>query len=598
MADRKITDLTALAAGSQATGDLVTIVDVSEAAAADKNKKMTMENLFKGIPGDVGIGTSSPSTNLEINGGTNNNIVRIVSTDANANIEFADNTTTSGCQIGANGNNLKFGINGTESMRIDSSGFVGVGESSPDTKLHVTNNVNNSSTLGSNAAATLLVENSSASGFANIKLANASNANNHALVYGTTTSGSLRIMNNTAERMRIDSSGRLLVGGTNTYHANADDLVVQGTGQVGVTIASTSTGKSNLFFADSTSNPGTYACYFEYDHSLDALKIGQGNSERIRLDSAGRVMLGTTTAGVADAHQLTVASSSSTGITIRSGTSGNGNLFFSDGTSGDAQYDGFIQYQQSSQNLKFGTDSAERMRIDSSGNVGIGTTSPTSKFDVEVASNAGVNFTNVSTAPIIDFKANSVESAGRIRVNEASGGGVMQFATKTTGGTITERMRILSSGGITFNGDTAAANALDDYEEGTWTPVLGSTSGAFTSVTYSLQVGNYTKIGNRVFFECRLQKSAHTLGTAAGGLLVAGLPYTVGSPTGIGGNVALSNIDIPDAVVNLAVESRENSAQFYAGLYTRDNATFGNITPANLSSGASEIRASGFYYTS
>ena len=42
MADRKITDLTALAAGSQATGDLLTIVDVSEGAAADKNKKLSL----------------------------------------------------------------------------------------------------------------------------------------------------------------------------------------------------------------------------------------------------------------------------------------------------------------------------------------------------------------------------------------------------------------------------------------------------------------------------------------------------------------------------------------------------------------------------
>ena len=61
MADRKITDLTALAAGSQATGDLLTIVDVSEGAAADKNKKITVESLFKGIPSNVGIGTSSPT---------------------------------------------------------------------------------------------------------------------------------------------------------------------------------------------------------------------------------------------------------------------------------------------------------------------------------------------------------------------------------------------------------------------------------------------------------------------------------------------------------------------------------------------------------
>ena len=61
MADRKITDLTALAAGSQATGDLLTIVDVSEGAAADKNKKITVESLFKGIPGNVGINTASPA---------------------------------------------------------------------------------------------------------------------------------------------------------------------------------------------------------------------------------------------------------------------------------------------------------------------------------------------------------------------------------------------------------------------------------------------------------------------------------------------------------------------------------------------------------
>ena len=80
--------------------------------------------------GNVGIGSASPSTNLEINGGTNNNIVRIVSTDANANIEFADNTTTSGLQIGANGDNMKFGISGAEAMRIDSSGNLLVGKTS------------------------------------------------------------------------------------------------------------------------------------------------------------------------------------------------------------------------------------------------------------------------------------------------------------------------------------------------------------------------------------------------------------------------------------------------------------------------------------
>ena len=90
MADRKITDLTALAAGSQATGDLLTIVDVSESAAADKNKKITVESLFKGIPGDVGIGTSSPSNNLHVYDGSANTLLRVQSGTATARINIVD----------------------------------------------------------------------------------------------------------------------------------------------------------------------------------------------------------------------------------------------------------------------------------------------------------------------------------------------------------------------------------------------------------------------------------------------------------------------------------------------------------------------------
>ena len=56
----------------------------------------------------------------------------------------------------------------------------------------------------------------------------------------------------------------------------------------------------------------------------------------------------------------------------------------------------------------------------------------------------------------------------------------------------------VGSGGITFNGDTAAANALDDYEEGTWTPTITGYSSGSTQ-TYSSQSGKYTKIGNMVY---------------------------------------------------------------------------------------------------
>ena len=90
-----------------------------------------------------------------------------------------------------------------------------------------------------------------------------------------------------------------------------------------------------------------------------------------------------------------------------------------------------------------------------------------------------------------------------------------------------ERLRFIESGGFTFNGDTAAANALDDYEEGTWTPTLPS--GASATL-----VGQYTKIGNKVFWALQINSLS---GSAS--FQISGLPYTVGN--GWGGNISISN---------------------------------------------------------
>jgi hypothetical protein len=113
-------------------------------------------------------------------------------------------------------------------------------------------------------------------------------------------------------------------------------------------------------------------------------------------------------------------------------------------------------------------------------------------------------------------------------------GGYMTFGTAATGsGGIAERMRITSDGyvrltsnalGIQFNGDTAAANALDDYEEGTFTPtIVGTTLAGTGTYAASGQIGRYTKIGNRVFWYCYLQWTAHT---GTGNMRVANLPFT------------------------------------------------------------------------
>lgn len=85
-----------------------------------------------------------------------------------------------------------------------------------------------------------------------------------------------------------------------------------------------------------------------------------------------------------------------------------------------------------------------------------------------------------------------------------------------------------SGAGVTFPATQSAstdANTLDDYEEGTFTPVVEGTSAA-GSGTYTLQSGEYTKIGNLVTIRLSLSWSAHT---GSGNIQIAGLPFTSGS---------------------------------------------------------------------
>jgi hypothetical protein len=84
---------------------------------------------------------------------------------------------------------------------------------------------------------------------------------------------------------------------------------------------------------------------------------------------------------------------------------------------------------------------------------------------------------------------------------------------------------IRSAGGILFGTDTAAANALDDYEEGTWTPVFSGSNTAGT-YTYSEQQGKYTKIGNMVTIWFSLFNIT-TSSAGDGNIRITGIPFSV-----------------------------------------------------------------------
>lgn len=112
----------------------------------------------------------------------------------------------------------------------------------------------------------------------------------------------------------------------------------------------------------------------------------------------------------------------------------------------------------------------------------------------------------------------------------------------------TERVRLdagymrmaAASGGIQFNGDTLAANALNDYEEGTWTPVVIGSTLAGTG-TYTSQIGTYVKVGKLVFISCTIVWTAHT---GTGNMLVTGIPFTAAS-TKVSGLIISSSLTIP-----------------------------------------------------
>lgn len=95
----------------------------------------------------------------------------------------------------------------------------------------------------------------------------------------------------------------------------------------------------------------------------------------------------------------------------------------------------------------------------------------------------------------------------------------------------------LGSGQVAFpsaQNASTGVNTLDDYEEGTWTPVLTFATPGDVSVAYTAQVGRYTKIGNRVIVQYNVNTSSFTFTTASGALQLTGLPFTHITASGSG----------------------------------------------------------------
>tara|TARA_R100001440_G_scaffold73498_1_gene98144 strand:- start:949 stop:1815 length:867 start_codon:yes stop_codon:yes gene_type:complete len=148
---------------------------------------------------------------------------------------------------------------------------------------------------------------------------------------------------------------------------------------------------------------------------------------------------------------------------------------------------------------------ATAVTILDNGNVGIGVATPAAPLSV-LSSNGLVSIANGNTAN--GSKIQSFTTAGNADGYLAFEGHTKEYAR-------------LDANGLKFNGDTAAANALDDYEEGTWTPAYSSSS--TPTISYGNQIGRYVKVGQIVSASFRINISSISGGS--GSVFVAGLPY-------------------------------------------------------------------------
>lgn len=146
------------------------------------------------------------------------------------------------------------------------------------------------------------------------------------------------------------------------------------------------------------------------------------------------------------------------------------------------------------------TDGEEQVKVDSGGRV---------LFEKAVRFQYNTDSTDSRTWML----SNDVHSNGDFAFRRSDAQTSTSFDTK---------ILFKDSGGICFNGDTAAANALDDYEEGTWTPAISNTGYTFT---YDTQEGQYTKIGRLVTLRFRITVTARS-GSASGGHPIINLPIT------------------------------------------------------------------------
>ena len=317
--------------------------------------------------------------------------------------------------------------------------------------------------------------------------------------------------NATSTAITIDSSERVGIGTTSPARL----LTLSGSGATLLSLVSTNDDNCQVLFGDSASDTVGKVVYA---HDTNHMRFETNGAERMRIDAGGSVLIGKTTP--TDLHNtwnhLIIGEKGA--IISQNGAGGIGGITISDNAYIDADT-GSYAYQTTAaaskitqsggvttfSNAASGTAGTaltltERMRIDSAGKVGVGITNPSGSFQVTTKDASGsdvfVVAQNTTSNRLAGYRVLDESGAASLQMQYDNGGNAASISNPNNGA--------LSI----YLGGTAAANALDDYEEGSWTPqVFYQNSTDQANATNTVQSGRYRKIGSLVYVTFRLDFS-------------------------------------------------------------------------------------------
>jgi hypothetical protein len=162
--------------------------------------------------------------------------------------------------------------------------------------------------------------------------------------------------------------------------------------------------------------------------------------------------------------------------------------------------------QCGSNEVKLVTGGTARATVDSSGSLGVGTESPDNRLHVASGSSTQVKYQATNSGSVYTRFENTDNARGYIGYEAKK----LVFYADNGSDSSNKKIAAMDADGLKFNEDTAAANALSDYEEGTFTPSIQETTNPISGITYTERHGYYTKIGNLVYVAIKISWSART----------------------------------------------------------------------------------------